>query len=155
MSAPPNPATPLPNPGVPAALGAAAQQIQNELTRRPSKPMTLSAQAAAKLGIVHTEFFGDVGVEAVRIARRAGLDTVDEAHVNEAVSRVCQESQSSAIKIAGNTLGSIIAGIALTGWYSIVFTSGPHSNGEYVIAGVSSTVAGILLTIAFTGLRRK
>jgi hypothetical protein len=150
MSAPPNLATP----GVPSILGVAAQQIQNELNRRPTSPMVLSAQATAKLGIVHTEFFGDIGTEAVRIARRAGLATVDEIHVDEAVSRACQESRTSVVSGAANTLGSIIAGVALAGWYAILFNQPPHSGAEYVVAAISTTLAGILLTMAFLLVRR-
>lgn len=110
--------------------------------------MTLSTQAVDKLEMVHTEFFGDVGVEAIRIARRASLDTVDEVHVNEAVSRVFQGSRGSVVSGTANMLGSIIAGIALAGWYAILFNPQPHSSGEYIVAGVLSTVAGILITIS-------
>lgn len=135
---------------LPATLAAAAQQIEQELNRRPNRPMILSPNAGTRLSIVHAEYLGDVGEESVRIARREGLDTVDERHVNQAVNRICQGGRGSGIATACNTIGSIIAGIGLAAWYAIFFTAGNnagvHSSSEYIVAAVASILAGILLT---------
>jgi hypothetical protein len=135
-----------PSPALMKALQEAANRIDDELERRASSPMSLSASANDKLTIVQTEILADIGTEAVKIARRQGLSTVDERHVDEAANRLGVIEKSSSLIAAINNIGGILTGAGLAALYAILFTEGPHGSGELLMAfglnvvGISSMV---------------
>ena len=136
------------SPPVPANLAQAAIRINAELTR--SAPMTLSLNARTRLEIVHAEFLGDVGQEAIRIARRSGLSTVDEAHVDMAYERISSGSTGSGWATAANTVGGLLSGAGIASIYSITFTPGPHGTAEIVAALLLSAVGFALVVFGLT-----
>lgn len=139
------------NVAVPSNLLDAALRIDVELSRRKKSPMILSTQAASALEIAHAEFLGDVGQEAVRIARRANLRTVDESHVKEAASRIgIGGSRNSALETSFNTLGGVIAGAGIASVYSVNFNPGPHSSLESITSVSLSVLGAVLLAIGLT-----
>lgn len=136
-------------PPIPADLTVAAARINAELTR--SKPMSMSPAARARIEAVHAELLGDVGQEAVRVARRASLATVDESHVDEAYRRISGgASTGGGIATLFNTIGGLLAGAALASIYAIAFTSGPHGTAEIVTALIFSILGFALLAIGLT-----
>ena len=135
-------------PPVPANLVAAAARINSELSR--SGPMSISPAARARLEAVHAEFLGDVGQEAIRIARRASLATVDESHVDEAYQRISSKASSNGLATILNTVGGLLGGASLASIYAIAFTDGPHGTAEIITALLFSIVGFALLAIGLT-----
>jgi hypothetical protein len=114
------------------------------------KPMVFSPGARYRLESSHAEFLGDMGQEAVRIARRADLVTVDEAHVTSAYERISAGPSSSNIATAANSLGGVFTGAALASGYAIFFTEGPHTPMEFAVGIVLTALGFTLLAISFT-----
>jgi len=129
-------------------LVAAAARINAELTR--SRPMSISPAARARLELVHAEFLGDVGQEAVRMARRASLATVDESHVSQAYERISSGANSNGPATILNTVGGLLGGAALASIYAIAFADSPHGTAEIVTALVLSVVGFALLAVGLT-----
>ncbi len=141
---------PGPLPVLPAHLSLAATRIDGELRRRPAKRLSLSPDARDALALAHAEYLADLGQEAIRIARRDRLATVDQEHVEQAVRRLDQgAAKGNARTNAANSLGGVFGGAGLASAYAIVFTAGPHSTMEIVVAlllsvvGFSSLVYGL------------
>ena len=84
-------------PGAPVQpnLTDAGQRIDAELRRKPSKIMALSPEAGAALADAHADFLADLGQEAIRLARKDRLRTVDREHVDQALSRLGAGSRES------------------------------------------------------------
>ncbi len=143
-------AIPSPDIAVPENILIAAQRINAELDRRSSRPMTLSPEARQRLELVHAEFLADVGREAVRIARRNRVTTVDQSHVDEANQRIGLGAGSSAFGNVANSLGGLLAGAGIESTYAIMFTNGPHSQGETLTAIVLSVLGAALLAVGLT-----
>jgi hypothetical protein len=135
-------------PPIPVNLATAAARINGELTR--SSPIALSHAARARLEAVHAEFLGDVGQESIRIARRAGLATVDESHVEKAYERISSARGGGSFSTFANTLGGLLSGAALASIYAIVFSAGPHGTAEIVTALLLSIVGFALLAVGLT-----
>lgn len=131
-------------------LTEAGRRIDKELNRRSSHRMVLSAKASERLAVLHAEYLADLGEEAVRIARRRGLETVDENHVIEACSRIGGPSLNSRITTAANTFGSVIAGAGMASAYTVTFGAGPHTNLEQLAALSLCVVGFVLLAVAVT-----
>src|SRR5258708_4964952 len=113
-------------PGAPAVnlsqnLAVAAQRIDGALNHNPAKRMILSDEAATELQVLHAEYLGDLGVEAVRLAKREHLSTVDRTHVVQAADRIGGDSSGVFANVA-NSIGGLFAGAGLAGAYGIVFT---------------------------------
>jgi histone H3/H4 len=146
------------NPGgqLPANLAIAAQRIDNALNHNPNRPMTLSNEASTELEVVHAEYLGDLGQEAVRLARQEHLSTVDKTHVIQAADRIGNDPSTVFSNVA-NSIGGLFAGAGLAGAYSIVFTPGKHSTAEIVVTLILSIIGFILLTAGVTAmiLRRR
>lgn len=137
------------NPASP--LSEAALRISEELNRKPQFPMVMDGRAVDKLEVVHGQYLGDVGEEAVRIARRAGLSTVDSTHVVEAAELVIalQSRNRKSAPVVINTLGGLFGGAGLASAYALAFASGPHSPTEQVV-GIALCVLGSILLTAGT-----
>jgi hypothetical protein len=141
---------------LPANLAVAAHRIDDALNHNPSKPMTLSPQASAELEVLHGEYLGDLGQEAVRVARREHLSTVDKTHVLQAADRISADSSSVFTNVA-NSIGGLFAGAGLAGGYNIVLTVGKHSAAEIAVTLILSIIGFILLAAGITAmvLRRR
>jgi len=141
--------------GVPANLVVAARRIDDELRRGPGGrgPMALSAEARASLEVVHAEYLADVGREAVRLARKDGLSTVDRSHMEKAAQRIGSASGSGALPGVCNTVGGLFAGAALAAAYMLVFESTTRRPIEFItvmilsILGFSLLATGVTLTV--------
>jgi hypothetical protein len=107
--------------------------------------MALSTEARIRLELLHAEYLGDLGTEAVRLARRDRLTTVDREHVDRASTRLgFGESGRGASTL--NSVGGVVAGIGLASAYAVTFNPGPHSTAEIVTAIVACILGAILLT---------
>jgi hypothetical protein len=113
--------------------------------------MTLSNEASTELEVLHAEYLGDLGEEAVRLARREHLSTVDRTHVIQAADRMGSDSSAVFPNIA-NSIGGLFAGAGLAGAYSIVFTSGKHSTAEIAVTLILSIVGFVLLAAGVTAM---
>src|SRR5690348_6550194 len=87
---------------LPANLAAAAQRIDQALNRNPNRPMTLSSEARTELEVRHAEYLGDLGQEAVRLARQESLSTVDRTHVAQAADRLGGDPSSVFANVANS-----------------------------------------------------
>lgn len=147
------PGQPASNPTgqLPANLAQAAQRIDGALSHNPNRPMALSNEATMELEVLHAEYIGDLGQEAVRLARREQLSTVDRTHVLQAADRIAGDSSTVFSNIA-NSIGGLFAGAGLAGAYNIVFTPSKHSTAEIVVTLILSIVGFILLTAGVTAM---
>jgi histone H3/H4 len=143
--------TPRSDGGERATLSDAAERINAELVRRLREPMTFSPEARERLAELHAEYLADLGQEAVRVARRAHVSTVDELHVRQASTRLGMgRSRGSALETAANTFGGVFAGAGIASVYALMFTPGPHGIGETAAALVLSVIGFVLLAIGLT-----
>jgi hypothetical protein len=141
------------NPGsqLPTNLAVAAQRIDDALNHNPNMPMVLSSQAREELEVLHGEYLGDLGQEAVRLARQEHLSTVDRTHVLDAADRLGGDPSGVFSNVA-NSIGGLFAGAGLAGAYNIVFTSGKHSTAEIAAALVLSIIGFVLLAAGVTAM---
>ena len=100
----------LPSAAITQAMQEAASRIDKELSRRTSAPMTMSIGGRDKLTIVQTELIADIGTDAIKIARRSGVSTVDERHVDEAAARLGASEKTNALTTIVNNVGGILVG---------------------------------------------
>lgn len=136
---------------VPKSLAAAARRIDIALNHspNPARRMVLSDEAKTELEVLNAEYLGDLGQEAVRLARCENLSTVDRTHVIEAAGRLNSDASGVFSNVA-NSIGGLFAGAGLAGAYSIVFTSGKHSIAEIIATLAMSIIGFILLTAGVT-----
>jgi hypothetical protein len=138
-------------PAVARNLAYAARQINEELTRHADRRMSLSEAARAKLEDAYADYLAEVGTEAVRIARRANLTTVDGVHVEEAGQRLSPRTgRNTATATAANTIGGLLGGAGITLAYPLLATPGPHGTTHAAVAAVLSLLGFFLLTIGLT-----
>jgi hypothetical protein len=134
----------------PSNLAAAADRIAAELNRRRDEPMQFSPQAALRLDELHGEYLGDLGTEAVRIARSDGLQTVDAAHANQAAERLRLQTSPGPFANIAIGLGGMFAGAGMSFFYALFFTKGPHSNSEIAVASFCAVTGFTLIAIGVT-----
>jgi hypothetical protein len=134
-------------------LGRAAHRIDSELRRNPNKVMSLRSEAATALEDYNTEFLANLGEQSIRLARAERLRTVDEEHVHRTFSRLGLNSDSAKMSTAGNTLGSLIAGLGLASAWDIFFDSAQHSTAETItvfllcMLGIALVVFSLTVTL--------
>jgi histone H3/H4 len=139
--------------GLPQDLELAGRRIDAELRRKHNKVMSLTSDAGSALEALTSDYLADLGQEAVRLARRGRLRTVDREHVEQAAERLGMGSAHSRIGNASNTLGGLLAGAGLAAGYAVTFTGGQHSTAEVVTAillcifGFSFLAVGLTLTM--------
>lgn len=142
-----------PSPMLPAHLATAAQRIDNSLNHNSANPIALSHNAKIELEALHAEYLGDLGQEAVRLARRERLSTVDKMHVVRAAERLSSDPMSTAnISNITNSIGGLLAGAGLAGIYQIVFVSEKHSSLEIAVAAVLAILGFMLLSVGMTAM---
>ena len=144
----PPPAPPTPPP-LPTHLGVAARRIDDALNHNPDRPITLSVDARTELEVLHAEYLGDLGQEAVRMARKERHSTVDRVHVMNAADRLREDSSSKLSNIL-NSVGGIAAGAGISSVYSILFSHSHHSTAEIAFGITTSVLGAILLAIGIT-----
>jgi hypothetical protein len=141
------------NLSLPPDLASAAQAIDDELRRKPRRVMALTAEAVDALMAAQSDYLGDLGDlgrEAIRLARKDRLRTVDQEHVDQAIARLGLTSKEGGLASAASTLGGVIAGAGGAAGYAIAFTDGPHSTAEIVTAIVLCIVGFFLLAVGVT-----
>ena len=135
---------------LPPDLAAAGHSIDKELRRKPRKVMTMTADAGDALAEAHAEFLGDLGREAIRLARKDGLRTVDRVHVEQAAGRLGTGSSESKVGTAFSTMGGLLGGIGLAAAWNLAFGSGLHSTGEQIATIAVCVVGFVLLAVGLT-----
>jgi hypothetical protein len=105
--------------------------------------MRLSPEAWAKIQEFHASYLGDLGTEAVRIARRSGVRTVDESHVIDSHKRIAVPSRRSAWATVLFGLGGMVLGVGLTTMYGLKFNPGEHTINEALVA-MAIVIAGAI-----------
>lgn len=98
----------------------------------------------------HADFLGDLGCEAIRLARKDSLSTVDPVHVEQGVSRLGMRSGQSRSGSAFSTVGGLVAGAGLAGGYTLAFTPGIHSTAQQVTTVILGFIGAFLLAIGLT-----
>lgn len=146
------PVEPVELPALPTeTMVVAAHRINAELDRRTDQPLQLGANARECLALLHAEYLADLGQEAVRIARRSHVTTVDETHVRQASVRLGMgRVRTSALEASANTFGGVFAGAGIASVYAIMFTPGPHTTGETAVALALSVLGFVSLAVGLT-----
>jgi hypothetical protein len=129
-------------------LADAGLRIDKELRRKGE--IAFSKAGAAALANAHSNFVGDLGVEAIRLTRKDRMSTVDRVHIETAVDHLGASSTTSLVANACNTIGGVVAGIGFAGAYALRFGSGPHSTTEILVTLALSVVGCILLAVGLT-----
>jgi len=133
-----------------SALKRALDRIEKEFDA--NGPRDLSDEARAALLDAHAEFLEDLGVEAVRVAKRGGLDIVSARHIDDA--RVALQSGSESRVIQGvSALGGVLAG-AGAGQFLAVLSEKDPSNLGYALATLFLVAGCLLLAGAWSRSRR-
>jgi len=133
-----------------SALNQALERIQQEFSE--DGPRDLSDEARAALLDVHAEFLEDLGVEAVRVAKRNQLDTVSARHIDEA--RVLVQSGSEPKVIQGvAAVGGIFAGAGAGQFLAVLSEKEPSTLG-YALATLALVAGCLLLAGAWNRSRR-
>lgn len=131
-------------------IETAVQDIQSELLRKKSRPMVIGSSARVALDDFYSEHLRSIGTDAVRIARREGLETVDSRHVRMASERWSNPSVRSWRKDFAITLGGLVAGIGGTEMYALLSADSPITPVEYTVnlafllSGTVALVFGLL-----------
>jgi hypothetical protein len=129
-------------------LADAARRINDELRRKPQRIMRFDPAADVELEIVHAQYVGDVGEEAVRIARRQGLVNVDASHIEQAATWINaggNRRQGSASTVL-NTFGGLIGGAGAASIYALAYNPDPHTTAEHLTGLILCVLGAILLT---------
>lgn len=112
--------------------------------------MSLATNAGIALSEVYAEFFAEVGIEAIRLARRDGLETVDRTHVEKGSRRIGAGTGTGRAGSALMAIGGILGGWGASSISAVTFGTGTHSTGEWVTAIILSTLGTILFTVGIT-----
>jgi hypothetical protein len=144
-------------PALEEALRDANARINAELNRRPNARMSMPKEAQDKLTLVQTEVIADIGIDAIRIARRRGLRNVDEKHVDEAASLLGVGDHDRIWTTVMNNVGGVLLGAGLAAMYAIMFGSGIHATNEILTAWGLSVAGTVLMAVGFTmsAMRRR
>jgi hypothetical protein len=89
----------------------ALRYLQGELSRR-DRPAAFSREALARLLDRQTEYLTELGIESIRVARRAENDEVQAVNVSEAERRV--RAEHSAARELGLAFGGLVGGGGLS-----------------------------------------
>jgi hypothetical protein len=133
-----------------SALRQALDRIEEEFGK--GGPKDLSDEARAALLDAHAEFLEDLGVEAVRAAKRGGLDTVSARHIDEAHIFIQSGSESKVIQ-GFATFGGVLAG-AGAGQFLAVLSEKDPSNLGYALATIFLVVGFLFIAGAWSKNRR-
>lgn len=136
--------------GADSALQQALARIQQEFS--DNGPKDLSNEARAALLDVHAEYLEDLGVEAVRVAKRSRLDTVSAKHIDEARSFV-QSGSEPKVTQAVAALGGILAGAGAGQFLAVLSEKEPSTLG-YALATIALVLGCLLLAGAWNRTRR-
>jgi hypothetical protein len=112
--------------------------------------MTLTPGAGEALEEAYADFFGDVGIEAIRLARRVGLENIDRAHVETARSRIGTDMRKGRLGSVLSTAGGVVAGAGGTSIYAVLFTVGVHTTAEWMTGLVLTSIGFVLLAVGIT-----
>jgi hypothetical protein len=136
-----------PDPTLNQTLVALQSALQ---TGRP--PRDFSPESVGVLFERQTEYVEELGLEAIRIARRARADVVSAADVERADEVVRMNERSSRRRIY-ETLGGILLGGGLGQLYAQIALGQDATTVGWVVA-ITSAVGGLmLLTYAFAQRR--
>lgn len=135
---------------LPHNLAAAGQAIDMELRRKPNKIMTLTSDAGDALADAHADCLADLGREAIRIARNAGLSVVDRVHVEQAVGRLGMGSSQNDLATVLLALGGAVAGGGISLAWVWVFNPAARSTAEVNTTLVLCVFGAVLLAVGIT-----
>jgi histone H3/H4 len=132
------------------ALTQALERIRAEFDG--GGPNDLSDRARAALLEAHAEFVEELGVEAVRSARRSRSDAVSEIDIEEA-RRIVQSPSKTRLGEAMGAVGGVLAGAGAGQLFAVLSQKNPSTAG-YAAATIGLVVGSILLAMALGPLRR-
>jgi hypothetical protein len=112
--------------------------------------MSFDPDAAKALEEASTEYLADLGQEAIRLARKDRLRTVDREHIEQASERLGMGSSQGRLGSACSTLGGLLAGAGLAAGYAVAFTAGEHSTAEIVTAILLNIFGFFFLAVGIT-----
>jgi hypothetical protein len=133
------------------ALKKALDRIESEFDSKKG-PRDISDEARAALLDAHAEFLENLGVEAVRAAKRSRLDTVSARHIDEAYVFIQSGSESKVVQGLA-TVGGIFAGAGAAQFLAVLSEDNPSKLG-YVVATAALIVGFIFLIVAWNKTRR-
>lgn len=115
-------------------------------------PTDLSDRARAALLEAHAEFIEELGVEAVRSARRSRSDAVSERDIDEA-RQIVQSPSKTKLREAMGAVGGVLAGAGAGQLFAVLSQEDPSTVG-YAVATIGLVIGSILLATALGPLRR-
>jgi histone H3/H4 len=121
-----------------------------ELRRKPARVMTLAHEASDALQDFQAEYLAELGEQAIRLARKDRLRTVDREHVEQAASQLGTTTNRDRLSSAANTLGGLIAGAGLASTYALAFTQDQHSTAEIITAIILCIIGFSILSVGIT-----
>jgi histone H3/H4 len=127
-----------------AALNRALSRIRAEFDG--GRPSDLSDEARAALLDAHAEFLEELGIEAVRAARRDRSDVVSASHIDDARTIVRDPADNRRLRAIGAT-GGILAGAGVGQLLAVLSEADPSPLG-YLLATAALVLGCVLLALA-------
>jgi hypothetical protein len=132
------------------SLGRIIERLRTDLSRK-SPPSDFSPDAVALILERQAEFVEEVGVEAIRIARRGREDVVSAWDVEQA-DQIVRASSVGRFVVAAQAIGALIGGAGLAHLFVVLSETHPSTIG-YILA-TTGTVGGLIaLTYGLTRRR--
>jgi hypothetical protein len=151
MSEPDPPTTPqAPSPDVSAPDGSAeidrSLRVLREALRANRLPSTFSVSAWAELVERESEFVAELGLDAIRRARRKRCDVVSAADINEADQSIRRAGLTS-LMVGVQTVGGVSSGAGITG--IIAWTGESKPSTALLVLSIVGALLGAAI-IAFS-----
>ena len=133
--------------GADPTLAATLQSLQASLrTGRP--PRDFSDESLGVLLERQSEYVEELGIEAIRLARRAQADVVSAIDVEHA-DQIVRSAERTRRRRIYETIGGILLGGGLGQLYAQIALGNEATTIGWVVAILSATIGLVLLTYAF------
>lgn len=121
--------------------------LASELARSNGYPAEFSSKSLTRLQQRQAEYIEDLGIYAIRIARREHLDEVSATHVDQAVSRLTEPVQNRRA-ITMQTVGGAMLGVGGGQLFAVLSAEHP-STLAYVLVVVGLVLGVVLVMLGF------
>jgi hypothetical protein len=132
------------------SLGRVIEKLRGALSRR-TPPKDFSEDAVALMLERQAEFVEELGIEAIRIARRGHEDVVSAWNIAQA-DQIVRASSVGRLVIVAQSLGGLVGGAGLSQLFVVLAEKQPSTLG-YVLATVSTVFGFAALTYGLTRRR--
>lgn len=129
-------------------LSEAFANLQAELSGR-TRPREFSQESMASLLEREAEFVTDVGIEAIRIAKRSRSDVVSKADIEDADRRIRESNRGGSFAAWAEPFGGILLGAGLSQLLSVIGDDNVPTLA-YVLGTVAATIGVGLLVFGVT-----